>query len=240
MRNNKSRAEAITTAGCLLIVLLLLSVLPGEKSATVSEITTTEAHIERDTGAEMTTSGFSVVQGENVRLAKKTDYFAATARATETETETERRTEKQTEKRTEPRTEKRTEDPATKAAEPETEPETQTTESDIVGTWGNWDLHYSEPYNVTRNRLTRENGVVYFEGHRETWYSTKEPGQTVTAWEIPGKHVAEDGTIRDADGYVCIASSDHRKHTVILTSVGVGKVYDTGCSHGTMDIYTTW
>ena len=101
-------------------------------------------------------------------------------------------------------------------------------------------LEYSAVYNVTENHLTRSNGSIRYNGHRETWYSINEPGQTVTAWEIPGKHVADDGTIRDEDGFVCIASSDYGRHTIIMTSVGPGKVYDCGCSSGTIDVYTTW
>lgn len=101
-------------------------------------------------------------------------------------------------------------------------------------------LQYSAEYHIMENHLTRSNGVVYFMGHRETWYSTNEASGKATAWEIPGKHVADDGTIRDADGYICVASSDHRHGTIVMTSVGPGKVYDTGCSHGTIDVYTTW
>lgn len=101
-------------------------------------------------------------------------------------------------------------------------------------------LQYDATYHITENHLTRSNGVVYFNGHRETWYSIHEPGQTVTAREIPGKHIAEDGTIRDEDGYICVASSDLPFYTIVLTSVGIGKVYDCGCSSGTIDIYTNW
>jgi hypothetical protein len=101
-------------------------------------------------------------------------------------------------------------------------------------------LQYSAQYHIIDDHLTRSNGVVYFMGHRETWYSTNEASGKATAWEIPGKHVADDGTIRDADGYICVASSDHRKHTIVMTSVGPGKVYDCGCSHGTIDVYTDW
>ena len=101
-------------------------------------------------------------------------------------------------------------------------------------------LEYSAPYHVTDNHLTRSNGSIRYNGHRETWYSIHELGQTVTAWEIPGKHIADDGTIRDEDGYICVAYSGHKKHTIIMTSVGPGKVYDTGCSSGTVDVYTDW
>ncbi len=86
--------------------------------------------------------------------------------------------------------------------------------------------------------LTPDKGVVYFNGHRETYYSQKVlPGHGLN---IPGRHVASDGTIRDKDGYICVASSDYPKGTIVETSLGTGKVYDTGCAPGTIDIYTDW
>ena len=122
-----------------------------------------------------------------------------------------------------------------------TEHATERTTGEINADGYGWiELKYSATYHITENHLTKENGVVYYAGHRETWYSIHEPGQTVTAWDIPGKHIADDGTIRDEDGFICLASSDHEAHTVIMTSVGIGKVYDCGCSHGTIDIYTAW
>lgn len=81
-------------------------------------------------------------------------------------------------------------------------------------------------------------GVVYFNGHRETYYSQRVlPGGGL---DIPGRHVAADGTIRDANGYICVASSDYPKGTIVETSLGTGMVYDTGCAPGTIDIYTDW
>lgn len=86
--------------------------------------------------------------------------------------------------------------------------------------------------------LTKQKGVVYYNGHRETYYSQKVlPGGGL---DIPGRHVAEDGTVRDADGYICVASSDYSKGTVVETSLGTAKVYDSGCASGTVDIYTNW
>ena len=52
--------------------------------------------------------------------------------------------------------------------------------------------------------------------------------------------MAQDGTIRDEDNYICVASSDYPKGTVVETSLGMGKVYDSGCASGTIDIYTDW
>ena len=86
--------------------------------------------------------------------------------------------------------------------------------------------------------LTPEKGVIYFNGHRETYYSQKVlPGGGLN---IPGRHVASDGTIRDRDGYICVASSDLPWGTIVETSLGLGKVYDSGCASGTIDIYTDW
>lgn len=58
---------------------------------------------------------------------------------------------------------------------------------------------------------------------------------------IPGRHVASDGTIRDKDNYICLASDSLPKGTLVLTSLGMGKVYDTGVGDSyTIDIYTNW
>lgn len=81
-------------------------------------------------------------------------------------------------------------------------------------------------------------GVVYFNGHSETYYTQKIlPGYGLY---IPGRHIVEDGTIRDENGYLCLASSDFPKGTVVETSLGTGIVYDTGCAPGVIDIYTDW
>ena len=101
-------------------------------------------------------------------------------------------------------------------------------------------LQYSAPYNVTANRLTRRNGEVFYNGHRETYYSQRVlPGGGLS---IPGRHVAQDGTIRDKDGYICVASdlSYMPRETTLMTSLGPAKIYDTGCSYGTIDIYVNW
>ena len=101
-------------------------------------------------------------------------------------------------------------------------------------------LQYSAEYHIREDHLTRSNGSIDVFGHHETWYSTSEGCGQTTAVPIPGKHVADDGTIRDEDGYICVASSDLKMYSIVMTSVGPGKVYDTGCSHGTIDVYTNW
>lgn len=93
--------------------------------------------------------------------------------------------------------------------------------------------------NNSGDHLTKSGGVYYYNGRKETWYSQRVlPGGGL---DIPGRHVnAEDGTIRDEDGYICVAASDLPYGTVVETSLGTGKVYDTGCAPGTTDIYVDW
>ena len=128
-----------------------------------------------------------------------------------------------------------TEEPTEAVTEESTTEEVTEAESDNG-------LRYSAAYDYTDNHLTRSNGVVHYNDHKETWYSTNEPGQTVTARSIPGKHVADDGTIRDEDGYICVATHQefYQYGDVIQTTLGPAKVYDCGCSYGTVDIYTNW
>ena len=88
-------------------------------------------------------------------------------------------------------------------------------------------------------KLTRSAGRITFNGHQETWYSQKVlPGGGLN---VPGRHVASDGTIRDKDDYIVVASDSLPKGSTILTSLGMGKVYDTGVGNNyTIDIYTNW
>jgi hypothetical protein len=101
-------------------------------------------------------------------------------------------------------------------------------------------LQYTSAYCIYESPLTRQAGVVYYGGHKETHYSENIlPGPGLS---IPDRHHGDDGTIRDADGYICVATdySFLPYGSIIVTSLGPGKVYDTGCAWGTVDIYTCW
>ena len=105
---------------------------------------------------------------------------------------------------------------------------------------GSLHLEYSGLYTYSNERLTVSKGALYFNNHKETYYSEKVlPG---TGLNIPGRHVAEDGTIRDGDGYICVAANQDymAKGSILITSLGPAKVYDTGCAYGTIDIYVSW
>ena len=93
-------------------------------------------------------------------------------------------------------------------------------------------------YNIPSGGLTPAKGRITFNGHTETYYSQKVlPGGGLN---IPGRHIASDGTIRDGDGYIVLASDDYPKGTIVQTSLGAGKVYDSGSGKGNIDLYTDW
>ena len=103
---------------------------------------------------------------------------------------------------------------------------------------GSLKMEYSAVYSYTG--LTKRRGAIYFNGHRETYYSEKVlPGNGL---RIPGRHAADDGTIRDQDGYIVVAADPGflARGTVLITSLGPAKVYDSGCAYGTVDIYVNW
>lgn len=97
----------------------------------------------------------------------------------------------------------------------------------------------STKHNYT-GKLTKSGGVYYnpYTGLKETWYSQRVlPGGGL---KIPGRHVNSEGFVCDKDGYICVASSDYKKGTIIETSRGMGKVYDCGCASGILDLYVNW
>lgn len=103
---------------------------------------------------------------------------------------------------------------------------------------GTLKMEYSGVYSY--NGLNKRRGAIYFNGHRETYYSEKVlPGNGL---RIPGRHVADDGTIRDENGYICVAADPGflARGSILITSLGPAKVYDSGCAYGTVDIYVNW
>jgi len=80
-------------------------------------------------------------------------------------------------------------------------------------------------------------GVVYDDTYRYTWYSENvKPGGGL---DIPGRY-SDGNYVRDEDGYIVLASSELPKGTVINTPLGDGKIYDSGCAYGTIDVYTSF
>jgi len=82
-------------------------------------------------------------------------------------------------------------------------------------------------------------GVIYWGAYRWTWYSQRV--LSGGGLSIPGRTVDDQGYVVDENDYICLASSDLAKGTVIETPFGkLGKIYDCGCASGTIDVYTNW
>ena len=85
----------------------------------------------------------------------------------------------------------------------------------------------------------RRAGVIRWNGYRWTWYS--ERVLAGGGLKIKGRHVDDNGYVCDGDDYICVASSTLKKGTVMKTPFGKdGKVYDSGCAAGTLDVYVNW
>ena len=84
-------------------------------------------------------------------------------------------------------------------------------------------------------------GVVEDGDTTYTWYSENVlPGGGLDDLNENGRHVDESGFVVDGDGYIAVASSDHEMGEIVETPWGEGKVYDTGCAEGAVDVYTAW
>lgn len=108
--------------------------------------------------------------------------------------------------------------------------------SDVsVDSWDN--SNYGSYYYPSNSGvLTRSGGVNWYNGRKETWYSSN----VLYHYRTGEWTVGSDGVYRDSDGYVVVAASDLAQGSTVDTSYGTGKVYDTGCAPGTTDIYVNW
>ena len=87
-------------------------------------------------------------------------------------------------------------------------------------------------------------GVINYNGKRWTYYDEKVlPGGGLN---IPGRHTS-DNLVQDQKGYVCLASSEYAKGTVLTTPIlksnntqYKGKVYDYCGTSGTVDVYVNF
>ena len=144
--------------------------------------------------------------------------------------------------------------PKPKATEPITEPKEENSYVDSVEDNGGSNDYSSEDYDVNYNTYDNYNldavysssefqntGVINWGGYEWTYYSELIlPGEGL---DIPGRHTTEDGYVCDGDGYVVIAADLDMlpRYSVVDTPFGrTGKVYDTGCSYGTLDVYVGW
>ncbi len=111
-----------------------------------------------------------------------------------------------------------------------------------------WKVKIDKNRNFYNCPLTRKLWRVFYKNadtskwaftHFETFYSEKKLPWT---WlKIPWRHVADDWTIRDIDGYICLAANlkTYPKWTIVMTTLWPWKVYDTWqLESNHIDIYT--
>ena len=144
--------------------------------------------------------------------------------------------------------------PKPKATEPITESKEENSYVDSVEDNGGSNDYSSENYDVNYNTYDNYNsdaiysssefqntGVIDWGGYKWTYYSELIlPGEGL---DIPGRHTTEDGYVCDGDGYVVLAADLNMlpRYSIVDTPFGrTGKVYDTGCSYGTLDVYVGW
>lgn len=91
-------------------------------------------------------------------------------------------------------------------------------------------------YGGNTGGLTRQSGVNYYNGRRETYYSSN----VLYHYRTPEWTVDSEGFYRDSQGRYIVAASDMAQGTVFQGSKGTCLVADSGCAEGTTDYYTQW
>lgn len=91
-------------------------------------------------------------------------------------------------------------------------------------------------YNMPSSGLTMQSGVNYYDGRRETYYSSN----VLYHYRTGEWTVDSEGFYRDANGYYVVAASDMAQGTTFEGSKGTCIVLDSGCAGGTTDYYVAW
>ena len=92
---------------------------------------------------------------------------------------------------------------------------------------------YSQP---NGSGLTKQSGVNYYNGRKETYYSSSVLWHYRTSEWTPD----EQGFYHTSEGYYVVAASDMAQGTVFEGSKGMCQVLDSGCAAGTTDYYVNW
>ena len=84
--------------------------------------------------------------------------------------------------------------------------------------------------------LTASKGVNWFNGVKETYYSSR----VLYHYMTPQWKAGSDGVWRDKEGYIIVASSSLKYGATGECSLGPFKVYDYCPGHNGIDIYVNW
>lgn len=117
--------------------------------------------------------------------------------------------------------------------------DTQIEEIEYYETYYEPDYYYSDNSEYYNNSgLTASSGVNYYNGRKETYYSSN----VLYHYRTPEWTAGDDGVYRDSDGYVVVAANckEYSEGDIIESSFGPAKVYDSGCDYGTTDVYVNW
>lgn len=100
-----------------------------------------------------------------------------------------------------------------------------------------WEPYYYEPvYYEPSDGLNAFTGVNYYDGRRETYYSSN----VLYHYRTGEWWVDDEGFYRTDDGYYVVAASDKEQGAVFKGSKGECIVLDTGCADGVTDYYVNW
>ena len=103
-----------------------------------------------------------------------------------------------------------------------------------------WEPYYYEewyePTYYPSDGLNAFTGVNYYDGRRETYYSSN----VLYHYRTSEWWVDDEGFYRTDDGYYVVAASDMEQGTVFEGSKGECIVLDCGCADGTTDYYVRW
>lgn len=84
--------------------------------------------------------------------------------------------------------------------------------------------------------LTKSSGVNYYDGRKETYYSSK----VLYHYRTSEWSVDSEGFYRTSDGSYVVAASDKSQGSTFEGSKGTCVVLDSGCAAGTTDYYVAW
>lgn len=84
--------------------------------------------------------------------------------------------------------------------------------------------------------LTRSGGVNWYNGRKETYYSSR----VLYHYRTSEWWIDSEGFYRTSEGYYVVAASDMAQGTVFRGSKGLCQVLDSGCAANVTDYYVQW
>ena len=96
--------------------------------------------------------------------------------------------------------------------------------------------YYAPSYDYPSDGLTPYGGVNYYDGRKETYYSSN----VLYHYRTGEWWLDDEGFYRTDEGYYVVAASDMEQGITFEGSKGTCIVLDSGCANGTTDYYVGW